>query len=254
MMKETLVYLSEHYRIICYNAQHEHMIVSFDVWRKDRSGFPKDNPSTFFHQSNVAHLVIHSSQNDWFLNPDIINARQHLSMFIKPYKRVTAFGFSMGGYGALLFSRAIRVNQVVLVSPQISIFPSQVPFENRYLEESRLVNPKYDTIAANPRKGLRGVILFDPSITPDRKHADIITDIYPKIWKVPLTFGGHPALLAINQAGLFGKIQKELLRNRVRPSEILRLHKLARKVAPVYRENIRAYLYNRDIRVCGQSS
>lgn len=228
-MEEILVYQSEQTRIICYDAHCDDLVVSFDILRRDRNGFPEKKPSAFFSQSNVAFLTIHSAQNDWFLNSDLAHVRQSLSAFTASFKRITAIGFSMGGYGALLFSRALRANQVVLVSPQSSIFPARAPFENRYLQEAAKIDPKYDTMADNPRKGMRGVLLFDPMDSIDNAHAEIITGIYPNIQKAPLPFGGHPALQVISQAKLYGKIQKELLRNRFRAPEVIRIHNLARE-------------------------
>lgn len=247
-MSETEVFKTNNVRVTCYDANLPRMIVSFDVWRKDRNGFPPPKPSGFYKQNGVAFLTIQSAHNDWYLSADLPELRNTLSRFTKQFDHITALGFSMGGYGALLLSRALHLNQVVLVSPQSSIFPARAPFEDRYLQEAACLDPALDTLAKNPRRGLRGVLLYDPSDMIDTQHTAIISGLYPNITATPLPFGGHPATQAITQANLFAKIQHELLRRPVRAREFIRLHKQARRHSPIYQNRLTRYLAQRSAR------
>jgi len=247
-MSNITVFETENTKVTCYDSQHPRLIISFDNRRKDRTGFPPANPSRFFAANNMAFITIYVANNDWFLNDDLPDLRATLSQFTLRFEHITSIGYSMGGYGALLLSRESRANQIVLVSPQSSIFASRAPFETRYLSEASQLNPDLDTMAKRPRKGLRGVLLFDPTHKIDSQHKDIICNLHPKIRPVPLPFGGHPAMAAIGQAKLYSGVQKELLRKRFRVSEILRLHKQARRRAPAYQEGLNRYLAKRNLR------
>ncbi len=232
-------------RVLCYNPQHARLVIAYDNRSLNRNGFPDPEPSEFYAAHNTAYLTIHSARNDWFLSPDLPRLRKTLAAFCKNYTRIHAIGFSMGGYGALLLARATRVHRVLLISPQSSIFPHAAPFETRYLPEATTLDPALDDLGQNPRRGLRGLILFDPAHRIDTAHTKRILGFHPKLTPVPLPFAGHHALTAISQAKMFFRVQKEMLRNQPRASEFLAMHKTARKYVPVYQENLHAYLKHR---------
>ncbi len=245
---KTTVLETDHIRITCYNPHHARLVVSFDHWRKNRNGFPDPQPSGFFAAHNTAFLTIHSSRNDWFLSPDLPAIHTALHAFTQPYDHINTIGFSMGGYGALLFSRALRTHRVVLVSPQSSIFPEAVPFETRYLAEAAQLDQSLETLRHKPRRGLGGALIYDPDRKIDARHAAILAGLFPKITLIPLPFGGHPAMQTIAQAKLYREVQLELLRNNIRPRHFLKLHKTARKTAPTYAKGLQRYLDTRAAR------
>jgi len=161
--------------------------------------------------------------------------REALLEATQGYDKITARGFSMGGYGALLLSRALRLNRVLLVSPQVSVFPDHAPWETRYLVEAAQLDPAWDDLARKPRRGLHGVVLYDPMDAVDRQHAAAIGKLFPRLSMVPLAFGGHPATRVLLEGWKFSKLQQELLRPRLRPGFLLRGHKIARRNSPSYR-------------------
>ncbi len=247
-MNKTIVYQSDNLIVTCYNPDKPRLMVSYDRRRLDRPGFPPPNPSKYFRKNDLAFLTIYSAHNDWFLSPDLPDLRKRLSDFTRPYAHITGIGYSMGGYGVLLLARETRVKQVVLVSPQSSVIPAHVPFETRYLQEAAKLDPTLDTLAVNPRKGLRGCLLFDPTHRIDTQHANRITGLFPNIRRVPLPFGGHPAMQVISEVNMYHKVQQELLRQRIRPAEFLRIHKQARRQSPHYQAQLARYLADRAAR------
>lgn len=248
-MTKTTVLSTDHIRVTCYNAERTRLVVAFDHWRSDRDGFPPEQTSEFFARSGVAFMTVQSARNDWFLSPHLQELRRALREFTPRFQRVNAIGFSMGGYGALLLARALKANQVLLVSPQSSIFPQRVPFETRYLREAAELDPALDDLADKPRRGLRGVVLFDSSSQTDTRHKNILTGLFPNLTAVALPFGGHPALQAVAEARLYRKVQEEMLRPRIRPGALLGLHKTARKGSDTYRAGLAGYLHNRAERL-----
>ena len=248
MNSQISVLETDNIRITCYDPQHPNLVVSFDHRRLNRDGFPAPMPSEFFAANNRAFLTIHSARNDWFLSPDLPQIKQTLFDFTERFEHIKSIGFSMGGYGALLLSRALRTNRVLLISPQSSIFPHSAPFEDRYQSEAKALNPVYDDLGQNPRRGLRGLILYDPNHRIDTAHAKRILGFYPKLTPVPMPFAGHHATTAISEANLFSHVQQEMLRNQPRARAFLAMHKTARKTAPAYQENLAAYLKQRKER------
>jgi len=140
-MSNITVFETKNTKVTCYNSQHPRLIISLDNHRKDRTGFPPANPSSFFAANNMAFITIYVANNDWFLNDDLPQLRAALSQFTQRFEHITSIGYSMGGYGALLLSRESRAKQIVLVSPQSSIFANRAPFETRYLSEASQLNP-----------------------------------------------------------------------------------------------------------------
>ena len=49
--------------------------------------------------------------------------------------RVMTYGSSMGGYAALRFARALRADAILALSPQYSIDPAVVPWEDRWRQD-----------------------------------------------------------------------------------------------------------------------
>lgn len=58
--------------------------------------------------------------------------RLHNEQFLEQFENVVFYGASMGGYGASVFSAAAPGSKVIMISPQATIDPKKVPWENRY--------------------------------------------------------------------------------------------------------------------------
>ena len=118
-------------------------------------------------------------------------------------------GFSMGGYGALRFARALGADQAVVVSPQVSIAPGVVPFETRYPAEAGQFDAALGDLAASAWPGLAGLILVDPFHAADMAHARMIRTLFPRLEFARLAFAGHPATGVIRQAGSLWTLHRE---------------------------------------------
>ncbi len=89
----------------------------------------------FLAKQGYSHLgVMMSRRNDWWRRPDLDACFTELrdDGFFSGFKKVIFYGSSMGGYGALAFAPAAPGCRVVAFSPQTSLDPDIVPFENRY--------------------------------------------------------------------------------------------------------------------------
>lgn len=171
----------------------EGLFVSFDHFRPDRAGFPLMPPVQAALDQGYASLVISTAANDWFLNPDLPHLRAAVARVAARFCVVRAIGFSMGGYGALLLSKTLRLSFATLWAPQVSIRSRIAPFETRFRPDARRIDAVADQLRLNLCPNLRGALLCDPFAHPaERKHARAIQAFAPALDIVALPFSGHP--------------------------------------------------------------
>jgi S-formylglutathione hydrolase FrmB len=180
--------------------------------------------------AGLAHLHIQTRWNDWFLNRETPALETALKAVRARFLTARALGFSMGGYGALRLSRALRLNQVLLVSPQVSLL---LPGEDRYPEAANF-DPVAGDLAALARRDLTGVVAFDPFHGLDARHARLVMQILPGIQPAPLVFGGHPGIAALGQAGGFPALQRLSLSARLQARAVVALHRELRSTSQRY--------------------
>ncbi len=223
------------------------LFVSFDHWRKDRVGFPAMVPVATALTMGYASLAIMTAANDWFLNPDLDPLRDVLAQLSAGYRVVRASGFSMGGYGALLCSAALRLDHVTLFAPQVSIRAQIVPFEHRWrTEAAQIASPLttlQDQLGTVVPPGLRGVMVFDPFYAPaERLHARAIQAIAPGIARVPMPFSGHPPTAVIMAAKAFSGVQRKMIDGTLCATDLRHLHRTERENCPAYLDAMVAVL------------
>jgi hypothetical protein len=197
------------------------LYVTFRQWQPKPGSFDDPGPVQRALTAGLAHLHIQTRWNDWFLNPDTPGLAVALTVARTRFLTARALGFSMGGYAALRFSQVLRLNQVLLVSPQVSLL---LPEEDRYPEASTF-DPLAGDLATHARKGLKGVVVFDPFYRLDHLHARQIMALLPGITPAKLPFGGHPGTAALGHAGGFRALQRLSLGARLEAAQVVRLHR-----------------------------
>lgn len=200
------------------------LYVTFRPWVPDPGSFSDHRPVQRALIAGLAHLHIQTRWNDWFLNPETAALEAALKATRARFLTARALGFSMGGYATLRFSRALRLNQALVVSPQVSLDPAVVPEEDRYPEAASF-DPVAGNLAAHARKDLTGVVVFDPFYRLDHLHARHITALLPGIARARLAFGGHPGTAALGHVGGFRPLQRLSLSSRLQASDVIRLHR-----------------------------
>ncbi len=190
-------------------GQRDRLVVTFDYRQGGKSDFSADTHSSTFARKGFAQLSIKSRANDWFINPDTAALEAAIAPVAAQYARVTLLGYSMGGYGALRFARSLRAASAVLISPQVSIAPGVVPFDRRYRAEGRRFDAELGDLARRAMPDLTGLIVIDPFVTADLRHAAMIRTLFPGLSVVRLGFGGHPAIRVLRGAGKAWTIHRE---------------------------------------------
>ncbi|SMR72909.1 hypothetical protein SAMN04488030_1656 [Aliiroseovarius halocynthiae] len=244
-----LLFDGEALRVVGSETDRSKLVVTLDRWRRDRNSFPEYQPSKTGLENGYGHISIRSSRNDWFLNSETEQLRSFLAQFCRD-KESCAIGFSMGGYGALLFANALRLRRVLLFSPQYSIMPDKAPFEAGYLKEASTLDPTLDHLEAmDGGVRLQGVIAYDPRLTPqDRMHADRIRALHPDLRPVALPFGGHTAVQHFAGTNITNQIMRAFIEGDLCAGAIRGVHGLVGRSSSDYQTHLKAYLAKRQQR------
>lgn len=143
-------------------------------------------------------------RKDWFRHPDLIAAMEALAAegFFAGYGAVSAFGASMGGFGALTFAGLYPGATILAFAPQSTLDPALAPFETRYRYARRTLpwTGAYADAAAGAAAAGRLYLAFDPRLAEDAAHAARLSG--PNTVALPLPHLGHklpPALLRMGQ-------------------------------------------------------
>jgi hypothetical protein len=240
---EQLIFDGAHLRAMLAGPGPNGLFVNFDNWRKDRAGFPERAPLKIAQAMGYASLNIATAANDWFLNRDLDPLRRVLAGLAPRYPVVRAMGFSMGGYGALLFSGALRLDYVTLFAPQVSIRAKVAPFERRWRREAGLIDERLDDLAGIVSPDLKGVAIFDPFYArAERLHARAIQALAPGIALAPMPFSRHPPTAVIMANARFRDIQRAAIAGNLTAGDIRQVHRTGRQGSEVYLQGMLAAL------------
>ncbi|MHA6346518.1 alpha/beta hydrolase [Roseivivax sp. CAU 1761] len=203
-------------------------------------GFDAPRPVRTFTEAGFAHLHCQARDNDWYVNAETASFAAALADCAAGQPRRIAMGFSMGGYAALRFAAALRLDRAVLVSPQVSIHPETVPWDRRFHAHAEGFDPVAGDLARHGRPALEGVILADPFRRADLRNAQAIRALFPGLALARLAGGGHPASAVLRAGGRFGALQRCLTAPEFDPGRLVRLHRRVRGGVPAYWQELAA--------------
>jgi hypothetical protein len=229
-----LLFDGDRLRACLFNAGAPKLIVTFRQRVTPDGTFDESRPVQRFVKRNYAHLHLQSRLNDWYVNDETEAFEACLQDIAAPYRRVVGTGFSMGGYGVLRFSRALRIQHAILISPQYSIAPEVVPRDRRYRDSADGFDPVLGDVAGRARRGMKGVILADPFRPLDLYNARLIQAAFPRLALCRLGCGGHLATRVLGESGGFGRVQGLLLSGHVCAGEICAMHRAGRRGSVTY--------------------
>lgn len=240
-----LLFDGDHLKLAQFTPPNWHpnnqLIVRLQYRDLKRAGFGAPQTIETLYQLGHQILDIQTAENDWFINAETPALELALAQVAKTRPGAVIFGFSMGGYGAFRFARALRAAKVVAVSPQVSLDPAQVPFETRYTEEAKHFDPTLGDLRPFSDAALPGVIFVDPFVRPDLRHAQLLEQLYPSVRILRMPGAGHPATRVLGEARRMGQIIRAL----PGPVEELRkaqqTHRTIRKESPRYWQIFRAH-------------
>lgn len=222
------IFDGDHLRADLVRNGGDRLMVTFDHRVLGRKGFGTLPASEQFAAAGFDQVMITTRANDWFVNPDITALEDACAALRPGYGAAHAIGFSMGGYGAFRLARALRLDHVVAVSPQVSIDSRIVPFERRYTPESKLFDPTLGDMIGHVNRALRGTILVDDLNLNDLTHARMLQVVFPQVRLLRLSGGGHPCTRVLRAAQRTGTLQRLAMRPEIGPGPLLAAHRTAR--------------------------
>lgn len=185
------------------------LMVTYDYWSKHKPGYGKLNPRSRYADRGFTHLHLHCRQNDWFLNRETEAAMEVIEDWTEGFETAASIGFSMGGYGAMLVSRVVDFDRVLLVSPHITFSEHQYPHETRFPSHmgnlGRALKLNEGVVSGPPARADVAVI-YDSRVTGDLYHAETAASRFGRSEMVDLPGGGHPATTALTRSGGFNHV------------------------------------------------
>ena len=203
------------------------LMVTYDFWSRQKPGFGRINPRSRYADLGFTHLHLSTRQNDWFLNRETEAALGVIESFARGFDHVASIGFSMGGYGAMLLSRVVDFDQVLIISPHITFSEHQYPYETRFpahmgnLARALKLN---ETVASGPPARADCAVVFDSTVERDSYHAETAGSRFRAPQLVDLRGGGHPATTALTRAGQFPLVIAAITGDRLDVAPIRRAH------------------------------
>lgn len=169
----------------------EDCVVTFDSFTDDpdlhRPAFGED----VFAQAGLPAIHVVNRRNSWYQEPEWREMVAAIAAATPPYRRVLAYGSSMGGYAALRFGKMIGATAALAISPQYSLHPGKADFDRRWAASLR--DNRWQPELAGPLPAdLPAIIVYDPAHALDRRHVDLIAREMP-VSRIALPFSGHPS-------------------------------------------------------------
>lgn len=220
-------------QFVTYVPSGDHLVVSFDNMNSREEPVPrKPWGAGFVARQGFSHLgVMMKRRCDWFRHADLFDFFDEMrdSGFFCQFRRVTFYGSSMGGYGALAFAAAAPGSSVVAFTPQTTLNPQLVPWEKRY-ERGRLrgdwQDPRYADAAAT-LSALGEVLIFhDPYFAPDAAHVERLSGPNVRHFRSPFT--GHKVMRHLKLWGILEPVTVGAISGTLTQAEFIRLSRVRR--------------------------
>jgi tetratricopeptide (TPR) repeat protein len=210
----------------------DHCVVTFDSYTDfrtlDRQGFGEEFLSA--RGINAIHVI--SRDNDWYQHEEMPSVAALIADAVKPYRRVVAYGSSMGGYAAIRFGRAVGGHVALALSPQFSIDPEVAPFENRWLGEASRIN-SFRIEKEFADAGIEtAYIVYDP-YDADRHHVALLKNL-TKVIEMHIPHAGHPVTGFLAEAGILQNLVIDVVSGTVDRARFQQSARSARKQTPQF--------------------
>lgn len=158
-------------------------------------------------------VAFKSTKNVWYQNisAEILAA---VETFIEArsarYTKRVGYGSSMGGYAAIQFSRVLKLDVVLALSPQFEI---DKPYDLRWHAAAQLIDFKYRIDAGAIADNCRYFVAYDPG-TEDLHHVEKLRELIKpsRLFEIATPFSGHPAGHYLAETGLIKDLTLSVLK------------------------------------------
>lgn len=182
----------------------------------------------FFADRGIDAVHVTCSGNDWYQYPDLFAALDAVRAAVRPYRRVLAYGSSMGGYAAVRYGERSGAHEALAISPQFSIDARRAPFETRWRSLAGAI--RFLNEDRPPAVG-RATVVYDP-FNRDARHVALMAAAVP-VRPVKVIHAGHPAGAYLAEAGLLSELVLSLCAGAL-PGDFERRARAARRCSGQY--------------------
>jgi len=245
MADRQLLYSGNHLHALMQDLDTEVVVIAFN----NRGELPAEGRywgDRFFEKLGISSVGVVARKANWFPSEEM----QEAAAFVREHvrgRRVITYGTSMGGYGALKFSKLLDAAVALAFSPQWSNNPAEIgDFDHRWSAEYDPSNRGGDAIRADDLHG-RCFVFLDPYERLDRLHAERL-GCFPEVERVLAPYTWHGSLLQLTTSkGGEGRrlIEYACDPHRCTARNFRQLFRSSRKTSSWYREVKLNYLAGR---------
>ena len=194
----------------------------------EREGFGED----FLASRGVNAIHVIERDNYWFLLPDIEQALHAAAKVAQRFDHVYSYGSSMGAYAAIRFGGFAGATQAIALSPQFSVDPRVVPFENRWGPDAAKLNYEMEHRLARRGFVASADIFYDPT-DQDARHVELLRECL-EVREIHLPQCGHPVTGFLSDVGLLQRAVLEAAQGVLDASAFERDARAKRETSPQY--------------------
>jgi pimeloyl-ACP methyl ester carboxylesterase len=197
MVDQYLLYSSPTLKVVGNNLHLKRILMTFTHWNKRA---PVNAGLAASAQMGYVGFV--AQQNHWWQVEDLPKAFAKVQSILTPDAKITTFGSSMGGAGALLAAQFLPISTVLSVAPPIIVDTEVAPWEKRFGNVQHLTKCIF-SLEPNFDPETRTFIVYDPFYHHDVNHLQLMKQAGRPFQRWPLPHSQHSPLLELAKAGLY---------------------------------------------------
>jgi tetratricopeptide (TPR) repeat protein len=159
-------------------------------------------------------VAFKSAKNLWYQNilaETIKQIESFISASSISYIKRVSYGSSMGGYAAIQFSRALKIDIVLALSPQFEI---DQPYDQRWQSLAQQIEFQYRIDANAISDSCKYFVAYDPK-NEDVLHVQKLSALIDKhrLIEIRTPYSGHPSTTYLFETGLIQNIALSVLQH-----------------------------------------
>lgn len=200
-MDKQIVFEDEHIRAIYLKGSADTLVLSFgDLITRAKGTSINAEKSLSKYEYPVIGIM--PKLKSWFPQSSMLGLLAAIKPILENYKKVVAYGGSMGGYAAIKYAKPFQVSRVVAMVPQYSIHPEEVA-DRRYTDfYDHTVNANMRIQAEDIVEDCEYIVVYDPYFDLDREHYLKIKALIPHLHTLHLPYTGHDAIAVLANSAL----------------------------------------------------
>lgn len=197
----------------------------------------------FYAAQGWSHMGVMAFEKNWYRDDALFDVMEAQQPLFARFDRVVMTGTSMGGYAATAFADLAPGCTVLAYSPQATLDPQRVPWEDRFAGGRRCDwTGRYAHAPDHCRRAEAVHILHDPYFAPDGRHAALYDG--PNVQHLNLWYAAHKSAVFLRRADLLKPIMQEAVAGTLTPARYYALLR-ARRDLPWYHAGLSDHLLDR---------